>query len=111
MTAEAAPPGSRVSYGEAVFDHASALGTILGVEVPIRQLGCGCYWLRADVPDPATQEAMEAGLYVARLGVPFIAHASATAGRSHLQVAIHRAACRSPAGVPGARLAVAPAQP
>ncbi|MEV7213585.1 hypothetical protein AB0O31_10900 [Kitasatospora cineracea] len=89
-----------LSYGGTVFGHAAALGVILGVEVSIRQLvECGCYWLHAPVPDPATREAVEAGLYVARLGVPFVARAGSAVGRSYLRVVVHRAGCRSPAGV------------
>lgn len=104
MAGEAAPPGGRVSYGETVFGHASALATILGVDVSIRQLGCECYWLHAPVPDPAAWEAAEAGLYVAQMKTPFRARARSAAGGSYLRVAVHRAACRSPALVPGTAL-------
>lgn len=82
------------AYGKAVFDHASALGVILGTEVSIHHLACECYVLHAPVPDPAAWEAAEAGLYVARLGVPFLAHTSPRAADSYLRAAVHKAGCR-----------------
>lgn len=100
MAADAAPPRG-VPYGDAVFGHASALSAVLGTEVSIRRLECECCWLHAPVPDPAAGEAAEAGLYVARLEVPFLAHAGTGVDGSYLRVAIHRPGCRSPAPVLG----------
>jgi hypothetical protein len=82
------------TYGEAVFGHADVLSTLLGSEVSIRQLGCGCYWLHAPVPDPASYEAVEAAAHLNRIPVPYLAHRGASG--SHLRAAIHRDTCRDP---------------